>query len=157
MQPVQEEINRLASRGVAFRYDIAAPPAALKKAIHEIAGTSAYIVAGRTPAAQAAALEKAPKGAAIFIRDFLPTLDVQLLHGYKNLLPAGTIAVPEILSPDQVAELLGCSTNTLRNQRSRYAAGEPISTPPWRTHNRRVFYLASDLKQWLESRPIYGL
>lgn len=153
----QSAINDLASRGIAFRYDVAAPPAALKRAIHDLVGDAAYIISGRTPAAQAAALKNAPEGATIFIRDFLPSLDAHLLHSYKPEPPPGTISIPEILTPKQVAEVLGCSTHTLRNQRSRYNAGEPIETPPWHTANRKVFYYASDLKQWLETRPIYGI
>lgn len=158
MDEIQQAVTALASRGVAFRYDVAGTPAALKTAIREIAGSDTYIVTGRTPAAQAEALKNAPQNAVIFVRDFCPTLDARLLHTYKtDPKPAGAIMVPEILSPAQVAEMLGCSTNTLRNQRSRSTAGEPVDTPPWRVHNRRVFYLASDLKQWLETRPIYGL
>lgn len=157
MDEIQQAVTALASRGVAFRYDTAGTPAALEKAIHEIAGTDAYIIAGRTPAAQAAALRNAPQNAVIFVRDFLPTLDVRLLHSYKNTPPAGAVVVPEVLTPKQVAEMLGCSTNTLRNQRSRHKAGEPVETPPWHTYNKKILYYASDLKQWLEERPIYGL
>ncbi|MBC6805865.1 hypothetical protein CRD17_01360 [Corynebacterium sp. LK30] len=154
----QDAITELAQRGIAFRYDVAGTPATLEKAIRDFTGDSAYIINGRTPAAQATALKNTPEGVTIFLRDFLPTLDAKMLHGYKaEPKPAGTIAVPEILSPPQVAEVLGCSINTLRNQRSRAMAGEPLDTPPWRTHNKRVFYLASDLKQWLEERPIYGV
>ena len=154
---LQKKIDRLASQGVAFRFDVAAAPTSLRHEISQLC-PNAHIISARSTVQQRHEIANTPPGKLIFLRDFLPTLEVGLLHSYSAPNPpAGAVVVPEILTPKQVAAMLGCSTNTLRNQRSRYTAGEPVSTPPWRTHNKRVIYFASDLKQWLESRPIYGL
>lgn len=157
MTDYQDTIAKLACRGVAFRFDVAGVPTVLQREIDRLC-PGAHIISARTTATQRRELETAPPGKTIFLRDFLPTLEVGLIHAYTPTTPpAGAVVVPEILTSAQVSEMLGCSVNTLRNQRSRHMAGEPISTPPWRVHNRRVFYLASDLKQWLETRPIYGM